>query len=171
MISWSYNFLFNPNLCGWGCYEFSYHIFCWIIKSCAAFYAALHFKIFFQSESPTLSCPCLHLLKFLLYELFPTARMSEFFYSLVKLMCFATMLLIMNLYVCWVSYSYIILDLFYYLDSSCLLQSLNSWLSLGYQDFGAVLWFNSLSLSLTGAWNQGFWLPVWLHLQMIQQEQ
>ena len=108
LISCSYNFLFNPNLCGWRCYEFSCHIFCWIIKSCAAFYAALHFKIFCQIESPTLSCPCLHLLKFLLYE----SRMSEFFYSLVKLMCFATMLLIMKLYVCWVSYSYIIPDLF-----------------------------------------------------------
>ena len=115
--------------------------------------------------------PGLHLLKFLLYELFPTAQMSEFFYWLVELMCFTTMLLIMKLYVCRVSYSYIIPDLFYYLGSSCLLKSLNSWLSLGYQDFGSVLWFNSLCVSLTGAWNQGFWLPIRMHLQMIQKEQ
>ena len=108
-----------------------------------------------------------------LYELFPTARMSEFFYWLVNLMCFATILLIMKLYVCRVSYSYIIPDLFYYLHSSFLLESLNSWLlPLGYPDFGAVWWFNSLSLSLsfTGAWNQGFWLPIQMHLQMIQKE-
>ena len=40
-------------------------------------------------------------------------------------------------------------NLFYYLDSSCLLKSLNYWLlSLGYLDFGAIWWFNSLSLSL-----------------------
>ena len=64
-------------------------------------------------------------------------------------------------------------NLFYYLDSSCLLKSLNYWLlSLGYLDFGAIWWFNSLSLtlSLTGAWNQGFWLPIRMHSQMIQQE-
>ena len=117
--------------------------------------------------------PQLHHLYFLLYELFPTARMSEFFYWLVNLMCFATILLIMKLYVCRVSYSYIIPDLFYYLHSRCLLESLNSWLlPLGYPDFGAVWWFNSLSLSLsfTGAWNQGFWLPIQMHLQMIQKE-
>ena len=94
--------------------------------------------------------PQLHHLYFLLYELFPTARMSEFFYWLVNLMCFATILLIMKLYVCQVSYSYIIPDLFYYLHSRCLLESLNSWLlPLGYPDFGAVWWFNSLSLSLS----------------------
>ena len=82
-----------------------------------------------------------------LYELFPTTRMSKFFYWLLKLMCFATILLIMKLYVCQVSYSYIIPDLFYYLDSSCLLESLHFWLlSLGYLDFGAIWWFNSLSL-------------------------
>ena len=92
--------------------------------------------------------PQLHHLYFLLYELSPTARMSEFFYWLVNLMCFATILLIMKLYVCQVSYSYIIPDLFYYLHSSCLLESLNSWLlPLGYPDFGAVWWFNSLFLS------------------------
>ena len=38
-------------------------------------------------------------------------------------------------------------NLFYYLDASCLLKSLNYWLlSLGYLDFGAIWWFNSLSL-------------------------
>ena len=54
----------------------------------------------------------------------------------------------MKLYICRVSYSYIIPDLFYYLHSSCLLESLNSWLlPLGYPDFGAVA-FGDLILSL-----------------------
>ena len=49
--------------------------------------------IFCKSESPTLSCLCLHLLYFILYESFPTARLSKLLYWLVNLMCFSTILL------------------------------------------------------------------------------
>ena len=117
--------------------------------------------------------PCLHLLYFLLDESSPTARMSElFFYLTCKVDVF-----------CKYTVDYEAL----HMSSSSFLHRprsiLLSWLKLLTWKFKllvVVSWLSrfwcrlviefSLSLSLAGAWNQGFWLPIQLHFQRIQLE-
>ena len=95
-----------------------------MIKSCAAFYAALHLEYFVKVNLQLyLASAFTFSIFFYMNHLISYCSNVWTFLLTCKFDAFCNYTVVLKLYVCRVPYSYIAPDLFYYLDWSCLLEA------------------------------------------------